>query len=440
MPAALRPGVAIAERLQAHGWEAYLVGGVVRDLLLGRTPADLDIVTAAPPQAVAALFDRTVPVGAEFGVVAVILDGRQFQVATFRREGPYLDGRRPAFVEPADAAADALRRDFTINALFYDPVSHTILDYVGGREDLDRRCIRTVGDPTVRFGEDRLRMLRAVRLGAELGFAIDPAALEAMTDLSATVRTVSAERIHEELARLLVAPGRAQALRLLAHTGLLGAILPELVPAGGGARSPGGDLGTDRLARSLRALGHLRRPSAVVAMAVLLLAVERPDQADAVCRRLRFSNVERRAITALVREHARVADLAAMRPGAVRALFARAAPADLLEVYRVAALAAGRDSSAYVRAAEIVAAQVGSLGLPRPLLSGRDLVALGLSPGPQFASILESVEEARMRGEVATRQDARAWVRARLPAGAPPQAGEPVPAPKVSGARGGEHD
>jgi poly(A) polymerase len=173
---------------------------------------------------------------------------------------------------------------------------------------------------------------------------------------------------------------------------------------------------------------------------VLLLAVEGPDQADAVCRRLRFSNVERRAITALVREHARVADLGAMRPGAVRALFGRAAPADLLEVYRVAALAADGDSSAYVTAAEMVASQAGSWGLPRPLLTGRDLVALGLRPGPQFAVILEAVEAARMRGEIATRQDARTWLRARLSAGAFPLAGEPVSARGVSGARGGEHD
>jgi tRNA nucleotidyltransferase/poly(A) polymerase len=439
LPAALRPGVVIVERLQAHGWEAYLVGGVVRDLLLGRTPADLDIVTAAPPDAVAALFERTVPVGAEFGVVAVLLDGRPFQVATFRREGPYLDGRRPAFVEPADAAADALRRDFTINALLYDPVSQAIIDHVGGREDLERRCIRTVGDPIARFGEDRLRMLRAVRLAAELGFAIDPPTLDAITALSGTIRVVSAERIHEELVRLLVAPGRAEAVRLLAQTGLLGAILPELAPAGE-LRSPGDGSAADRLIPSLRALGQLRRPSAVVAMAVLLLAVERPDQVDAVCRRLRFSTVERRAITALVREHARVADLPAMRPKAVRALFGRAAPADLLEVYRVKALAAGGDASAYHRAAEMVAAQVGSLGLPKPLLSGRDLVALGLAPGPQFARILESVEAARMRGEITTRQDARAWLLARLPAGAPLRAGEPDPAPKVSGVAGGEHD
>lgn len=434
----MRPGLGVVERLRAAGWETYLVGGVVRDLLLGRPPADLDIVTAAPPDAVCALFDRTIPVGREFGVTAVIADGRAYEVAAFRREGPYLDGRRPAFVEPAGLDDDILRRDFTINALLYDPTSDEIIDRVGGRRDLEQGIIRTVGDPAVRFTEDRLRMLRAVRLAAELGFAVDPAALDAIAARAPEIASVSAERVRAELVRLVVAPGRAEGVRLLAHTGLLAAILPEVATL---ARRPASAAPhPNLLAQTIEALARLRRPTAPVATAVVLHLVEEPQVAEGICRRLRFSAAERRAVTALVHEHLQVPDLPVMRASELRRVLRRVEPGDLLEVYRVASLARGETTEAFARAAEVIAALGGTRGRTRPLLSGRDLLALGHVPGPAFARILEAVEAAHAAGVVVTATEARAWVRARFPAGAASKPAEPSPEPSsrsTTGADGG---
>ncbi|MDR7484184.1 MAG: CCA tRNA nucleotidyltransferase [Armatimonadota bacterium] len=411
MPARLRPGLAIVARLREAGWETYLVGGVVRDLLLGRIPADLDIVTAAPPEVVASCFDRTVPVGAEFGVVAVIVDGHPYQVATFRTEGPYLDGRRPASVASADAASDVLRRDFTINALLYDPAANEVIDHVGGLPDLERRVIRTVGDPTVRFAEDRLRLLRAVRLGAELGFSIEEGTLQALGALAQTVTSVSRERIRDELVRLLVAPGRAEGVRVLQQTGLLAAVLPEVA-------------GPEEVARACRTLHRLTRPSPMLAVAALLLPVGSAERATAICRRLRFSNVEVRAVAGLVAGYGRVPEIPTMRAGALKTLLDRVDPADLLELYRVETAARGGDLAAYRRAAEALVARSGVRRPALGLLSGDDLMALGYRPGPGFSAILEAVEEARARGEIVTRDEARAWVLARWPAGAPPPLAE----------------
>jgi hypothetical protein len=400
---------------------------VVRDLLLGRVPADLDIVTAAPLEVVAGLFARTVPVGAEFGVTAVVIGGRSYEVAQFRSEGPYRDGRRPSYVGPAGLEDDIRRRDFTINALVYDPLTDTVIDHVGGQADLAARVIRTVGDAAARFAEDHLRMLRAVRLTAELRFTLDAAAEDAMRTLAPRIRAVSAERVHEELVRLLVAPGRDDAVRLLARTGLLAVLLPEVAALSGRDVAVAGGRVTDALTLTIQALGRLRRPSAVVAIATALLLIDTPGVPEAICRRLRFSAAERRAIVALVRDHHRVPDLPLLRTGALRGLFGRMAPADLLEVYRVRAEVEGRSRDPYIRAAEVVAAHAGGRGIPGPLLTGDDLVKLGFEPGPGFAQVLDAVDAARARGEIATPAEAAAWVRARFAAGASVRVAEASP-------------
>jgi poly(A) polymerase len=391
---------------------------------LGRTPADLDIVTAAPPEAVTALFDHTIPVGREFGVVAVVVEGRPYQVASTRREGPYLDGRRPSYVEPADVAADVRRRDFTVNGLLYDPSTDAIIDYVGGRSDLEQRLIRTIGDPDARFSEDRLRMLRAVRLAGELGFAIEPAAMEAIARLASGICLVSSERIREELIRLLVSPGRAVAVRRLAETGLLAHLLPEVAPAAPpDADASGGH--RHRFERTLAALDRLHHPGPVLAMATLLHLVEPPAAIEAICRRLRFSTAERRAIEWLVREHIRLEAAAHLRAAEVRSLLRRGRAAELLELYRVRAIAEGAPAETVRRAAEILAGT--SAAVPKPLLRGDDLIAMGYAPGPAFPRMLEAVEAAHSRGEIATADEARAWVRARYPAGPSSSPAEPSP-------------
>lgn len=424
----------IVRRLRAAGWETYLVGGVVRDLLLGRVPSDLDVVTAASPEAVRALFDHTIQVGEEFGVVAVVAGGRPYQVASFRREGPYLDGRRPAFVEPADAASDVRRRDFTVNALLYDPLADEVIDLVGGRADLDRRVIRTVGDPAARFGEDRLRMLRAIRFSAELGFAIDASALAAIRQQAGGIQVVSAERIREELVRLLTAPGRAEGVRVLAETGLLGHVLPE-VAALAEPRDGARDRDPTRFERTVAALGFLKNPAPPLALAVLLHLVEPADAVESICCRLRFPAVQRRTVAALVRGYRRLEGAPTLRTAEIRGLLRGIRAADLLEVYRVWAAAAGASPSTYRRAAEVLTG-TGVTGW-RPLLAGDDLIALGFAPGPEFARLLDAVEAARGRGEVSTADEARAWVRVRYRAGAPRRAEEPSLRPDTRADNGG---
>lgn len=375
IPERFRPGLEIVRRLREAGWETYLVGGIVRDLLLGRPPVDLDIATAAPVDIVAALFDRTVPVGVQFGVVAVVLDGYPYQVATFRREGPYLDGRRPAYVERGSALDDVRRRDFTVNALLYDPFTGEIIDHVGGRSDLAGRCIRTVGPPAERFAEDRLRLLRAVRLAAELQFTVEAGTRAALADLAPTITGVSAERIRDEMVRLLVAPGGADGVLLMAATGLLRAVLPEVA-----ALSYQSSPVLDHACRVLRSLGP---QSPEVAFAVLLCGLPDAAAAGEVCRRLRFSTVERRRVVALVREFQRLAGGGYLSPEDARCVLRQAAAME-----------------------------------PNRLITGDALIAMGYVPGPAFAVMLRAIEEARARGEVTTAESARAWVRDRFPAGA----------------------
>jgi len=458
VPAALRPGLDVAYRLLAAGWETYLVGGVVRDVLLGRTPHDLDIVTAAPPEEVARLFPRTVPLGAAFGVVGVVVEDRVFQVATFRREGPYRDGRRPSWVAYADVREDVQRRDFTVNALLYDPRTGAVLDFVGGRADLAARVVRTVGEPAARFAEDHLRLLRAVRLAAQLEFTIEPATLEAIRTLAPAIAGVSAERIRDELVRLLTAPARASGLRLLHDTGLLAVVLPEVEATVGVPQPPAFHPEGDVFTHTCLALQALRAPTPTLALATLLHDVGKPvtltvgDRirfhghaeagariAEEVSRRLRLSAAEVRVVVALVRDHQRVGDVPKMRPGRARRFLRREDMDDLLELYRADCLASHGDLTVYDRVAAMLREVRAEAPRPR-LLSGHDLIAMGYRPGPQFARILEAVEDARAEGRITTVEDARALVRARFPAGAVSADAEPAGRTSQGGAPGGERD
>lgn len=410
IPERFRPGIEIVRRLREAGWETYLVGGVVRDLLLGRQPVDLDIATAAPVDHVAALFDRTVPVGVQFGVVAVVLDGYPYQVATFRREGPYLDGRRPAYVEHGSALDDVRRRDFTVNALLYDPFTGEIIDHVGGRTDLANRCIRTVGPPAERFAEDRLRLLRAVRLAAELQFTVEPDTRAALADLAPTITGVSAERIRDELVRLLVAPGGADGVLLMAATGLLGAVLPEVAVL---SSQPSPAL--DHACRVLECLGP-HGPE--LAFAALLCRLPDAAAAGRVCRRLRFPTAERRKVVILVREFQRLSGGAYLSAADARRVLRQGVAAGLLELLRADLEAAGGDPAAYLRAVGVLAAHARSAAEPDRLITGDDLIAMGYVPGPAFTVMLRALEEAQARGEVTAAESARAWIRDRFPAGA----------------------
>lgn len=401
---------------------------------MGRPPHDLDIVTDARPEQVARLFSHTVSVGVPFGVVIVSTSTGTFDVATFRREGPYLDGRHPAFVTFASLEEDVRRRDFTINALLHDPLEGSVLDLVGGQEDLAARRIRALGDPNARFAEDRLRMLRAVRLATELGFAIEEETFQAIRRHAAEIHGVSAERIRDELLRLLIAGGRADGVDLLRESGLLREILPEVTAMDGVEQSPEYHPEGDVLTHTRLALAHLREPSAVLALGVLLHDVGKPatferadrirfhghaevggGMAEEICRRLRLPNDEVERVATLVREHLRIRDLPLMRPARAKRFLARPDFPDHLELCRVDCLASHGDLSTWEWARNARIHLSDEERRPPRLLTGQDLIARGYRPGPRFREILEAVVDAQLEGMVRTREEALTFVEREFP-------------------------
>jgi len=420
----------IVARLRRAGFDAYLAGGSVRDMLLGRPAADYDIATAATPPEVTALFSETVQVGAAFGVVQVLVDGAPYEVATFRTEGPYRDHRHPSSVRYATVREDALRRDFTINGLFWDPTTREVLDLVGGQADLAARVVRTIGDPSARFAEDGLRMLRAVRQAAELSFEIAPETREAIGRMARDLAAVSAERIRDELVRIAAGPDPSRGLALLRDTGLLQVVLPEVAAEAGVPQPaefhPEGDV----FEHTRLVLAHLRAPTGTLAMAALLHDVGKPptlaradrirfnrhDEVGAelardVMGRLRFPRREIDRVTALVRQHMIFKDVPRMREARLRRLLDEPEFPELLELHRADCEASHGDLSTY----EWVRAKQGELAASPPApryVTGDDLLALGLPAGPRVGEILRAVDDARLEGRVRTREEAIALARA----------------------------
>ncbi|MEK6562756.1 MAG: CCA tRNA nucleotidyltransferase, partial [Candidatus Binatota bacterium] len=253
--------ISVIKRLREKGYEAYLAGGCVRDYLLRKTPQDYDIATEAKPEAIQEIFPKTIAVGTQFGVILVILDGDPFEVATFRHDGPYLDGRRPSHVRFATMQEDILRRDFTINGMMYDPIADQVIDLVGGREDLGRRLVRAIGDPRERFREDRLRMARAVRFAASLGFTIEEGTFRAIQEQAPTITQISWERIGDEVTRILTEGEARRGFQLLDETRLLQVIFPEIEAMKGVDQSPDFHPEGDVFVHTLLTLGHLSQIS-----------------------------------------------------------------------------------------------------------------------------------------------------------------------------------
>ena len=419
---------AIVARLRDAGFESYLAGGCVRDRLLGRPAADYDIATAARPEEIARLFPRTVDVGAAFGVMRVLTDDGDYEVATFRTEGPYLDGRHPSSVRYADPREDARRRDFTINGLFYDPAADTVLDFVGGRADLDARVVRAIGDPAVRFEEDRLRMLRAVRLAADLGFTIAAETFDAIRRGAGGILAVSAERIRDELVRMLTGPDPGRALAMLRDAGLLQAMLPEIAREIGVPQPPNFHPEGDVFEHTRRTVAALREPSAALAMAALLHDAGKPETleyapdrirfsrhdergaeiARAVMERLRFPRRDTDRVAALVGRHMVFKDLPQMREAKRRRLVADEIFPDLLELHRADCEASHRDLALYEWARAEVGRAAATAPPPDRLISGHDVLARGVPAGPRVAELLEAVEDARLEGRLRTREEALA--------------------------------
>ena len=421
---------AIVAHLRDAGFESYLAGGCVRDRLLRRPAADYDIATAARPEEIARLFPRTIDVGAAFGVMRVLGVDGDYEVATFRTEGPYLDGRHPSSVRYADPREDARRRDFTINGLFYDPAAATVLDFVGGRADLEARVVRAIGDPAVRFEEDRLRMLRAVRLATELDFTIAPETFEAIRRRAGDVLAVSAERVRDELVRMLIGHDPGRALALLRDTGLLEAVLPEIAREIGVPQPPNFHPEGDVFEHTRRTVAALHEPSAALAMAALLHDAGKPETleyapdrirfsrhdergvevARAVMERLRFPRRDTDRVAALVGRHMVFKDLPQMREAKRRRLLTDEIFPDLLELHRADCAASHGDLSLYEWAREEAGRTAATAPTPERFVSGHDVLARGVPAGPRIAEILEAVDDARLEGRVRTREEALVFI------------------------------
>jgi poly(A) polymerase len=428
----------IVRRLRSAGHEALFAGGCVRDLLLENEPADYDIATSAPASTVQKIFPRTVPVGVQFGVVLVIEDGEPFQVATFRRDGVYLDHRHPVDVQFSDARHDAERRDFTINGMFLDPETGAVHDYVGGRADLAAGVVRAIGDPYARFDEDSLRLLRAVRFAARFGYAIAPETFDAIRKLAPTITGIAWERIGDEIVKILTEGRARRGFELLAETGLLGVVLPEIEAQQGVAQSPDHHPEGDVFTHTLLCLDKLEKGchGEALALSVLLhdvakpaCALWRPDgrrtfyghcergavMAGETVSRLRRSRETAERVAWLVENHLRHVQAASMRVATLKRFLAQPLIDDLLELVRIDCLSASGDLSGYefCRAKRIELLH--SEPLPEPLLRGRDLIALGHRPGPRFREILDRAFDAQLEGAIATPEAAHAWVRENHP-------------------------
>ncbi|HEX4083642.1 MAG TPA: CCA tRNA nucleotidyltransferase [Chthoniobacteraceae bacterium] len=425
----------IVRRLRDAGHTAYYAGGCVRDMLRGVAPKDYDIATSARPEEVQRLFPRNVAVGAHFGVICVREAGLQFEVATFRSDGAYSDGRHPEGVTFSSPREDAERRDFTVNGMFYDPIAREVIDFVGGRADLERRCLRAIGDAESRFREDRLRMLRAVRFATVLGFEIDAATWDALQRHAAEIHDVSAERIREELVRIFLSPRRVRGLDLLDQSGLLAQIIPEMLALKGCEQPPQFHPEGDVWVHTRAMLGLLpEHVSVPLVFAVLLHDIGKPPtfsldpaegrirfnahdkvgaaMAQRIMERLRFSREQMEAAIQAVDQHMVFKDVQKMRVARLKRFMARDGFEDEMELHRVDCQSshAMLDNYDFLRRKQEEFANEPLI--PPPLVTGNDLIALGWKPGPIFKEVLEAVQTRQLEGTLTTREDALEWVKA----------------------------
>jgi poly(A) polymerase len=429
--------VDVVRRLQAAGYQSLWAGGCVRDLILGQTPSDYDVATAATPEQVMAVLPfQAVTVGISFGVVRVRRSHRtgvdvEVEVATFRSDGAYVDGRRPEWVVFSSPELDAARRDFTINGMFLDPLTDSLIDYVGGEADLKNGVLRAIGEATARFREDKLRVLRAIRLAARFQFEIDPPTFAAIKSMAGQIVSVSKERISQELRKMLVHSSRAEAMDLALETGLVAAILPDLLPLKGMAPGTPGQPDGDLWEYVLLVLKSLpANPSFTLAFAALVHDVGKPQSgaivegrnrflnhelagariAERVCRDLKFSNAERDRITWLVTFHQYLREAKKLRESKLKRILAEPGIDELLALHRAIAVATTGDTEHVDYCDYYFKVQPSGPINPTPLLTGHDLVRLGLEPGAKFAKILDHVRELQLEGQIQTKPEALDWV------------------------------
>jgi poly(A) polymerase len=453
--------ISIVRTLREHGHKAYLVGGCVRDLLLGREPADYDITTDATPDKVMRIFPDTYAVGAQFGVVLVpqptprwdaagmpespLRDATGYvspnahvvEVATFRSDIGYSDGRHPDQVRfSKEPLEDVERRDFTINGLLLDPITNEVLDFVGGREDIEAGIIRSIGDPERRFAEDKLRMLRAVRFAARFGYTIEPGTFYAIQKTASQIDQVSRERVRDELTRMLIEGHARQAFLVLDETGLLHEVLPEIEAMKGVEQPPQFHPEGDVFVHTLLLLDRLPHPCPItLAWGALLHDVGKPATfrvapdrirfdghvdvgvkiAEEICRRLRFSNDDTDQILALVDNHMRFAHVQQMKESTFKRFVRMPRFDEHLQLHRMDCQASHDNLTSYNFTREKMASMPPAAMRPVPLITGDDLIALGYKPGPQFKKILSGVEDGQLEGRLQTKEEAMAFVRAEFP-------------------------
>ncbi len=424
----------VIDRIHRNGHAAYLTGGCVRDLLLGRAPKDFDVTTSAQPDELLRLFPGADRVGAHFGVVLVREEGEQVEVATFRSDLEYTDGRHPVGVQfETDPRKDVLRRDFTINALLLDPANGKILDFVGGRADLDARLIRAIGDPERRFREDHLRLLRAVRFAARLGFEIETESFAAIQRLTSLIQSVSPERARDEIARILTEGGVRIGFELLDATGLLQQVLPEVAAMKGVQQPPEFHPEGDVWTHTLIMLDGLRDPSLTLALGVLLHDVGKPatfrvaerirfdghvekgvEIAHALLTRLRFPNQVIEGVEALIANHMRFMEVPRMRESTLKRFMRMPDFEEHMALHRLDCLSShgGLDNYEFVRRkqTDVPAEEL----KPAPLLTGKDLIAAGYRPGPAFGAVLHEIEDAQLEGRISTTEEALRMARERI--------------------------
>jgi len=432
--AAREAALSVCRTLSAAGHRALFAGGCVRDELLGGHPKDFDVASSAKPDEVERLFKRVITVGKAFGVQIVQLGEVQIEVATFRWDGPYLDGRRPVSVEFRDEQQDALRRDFTVNALFFDPIKNEVIDYAGGREDLAKRVIRAVGVPRDRFMEDHLRLLRCVRFAAKLDFAIDPDTFAAVKEFAHLITKTSPERIRDELLRVLTQPHAHRGFMLLDESGLLPHLLPEISAMKGVEQPPEYHPEGDVFVHTMKMLEMLDTTSPTLALGVLLHDVGKPrtqtfedrirfnghekvgaEMAADICARLRLSNAETERVVWLVGQHMRVSAVKEMRESKLKRLIREAGFLELLELLRIDCASSHRRMDTYEWLRDRAASLPPEAVRPIPLITGDDLIVLGYTPGPKFAEILRTVEDLQLEGALTSREQAIVHVRKSWP-------------------------
>ena len=423
----------IIEKLNKAGYIAYYAGGSVRDMIMGLDPKDIDIATDAKPEAILKLFKTTIPVGIQFGVVIVMLGGKQYEVATFRADSEYIDGRHPEKVIFTNEKEDALRRDFTINGMFFDPINKKIIDYIDGQKDIKNKIIKAINEPCERFDEDKLRILRAIRFSARFNFEIEKKTKDAIKKYADKINLVSSERIRDELIKMMVHPSRSKALDLLHELGLLKQILPEVEDMVGMQQPPQFHPEGDVFKHTKLALDYIgENPSPVLAMATLLHDVGKPPTytvtdrirfhghcfvgskiADKILKRLKFSNEDRKNITLYVKEHMRFTHVKEMRIGKLKKMLQRESILEEIKLHEADCLAC----HGIVENRDFCLAKLKEFSQeelkPKPLITGNDLIKLGFKPSSLFKKILDDIENQQLEDGIKTKKQAKEYIKAK---------------------------